>query len=161
MDIKKKKHKLLGYGVQASKSSLHHKNIQANYYRLNDQEAQKYIEELFATVMEKEVTRFEMKGRIGKVGTRSRPIRIEIDDHVYRRSLLRKASSLKDNKNFENIFLVPDLTRKQQEEDKMLRDKLKEYRNGGVDGVKINRGCIVRMDGNNRVVLFGTDPSVQ
>ena len=128
---------------------------------MDEQETKKCIEDVFATIMDKEMTRFEAKGRIGKIGTKCRPVRVEIEDYVYRRNLMKKANNLKDNKNYEKIFVSPDLTRKQQEEDKTLRDKLKEYRNAGIEGVKINRGCIIRMDGSNRVVLFGAPPSAQ
>ena len=128
---------------------------------MGDNEARKYVEEMFATIMEKEVTSLDWKGRIGRVGSKCRPIRVGIEDHVYRRTLMKKARSLRDSKEYEKIFISPDLTRKQQEDDKTLRDKLKEFRNEGIEGVKINRGSIIRMDGSNRVVLFGAGPPMQ
>ena len=48
---------------------------------------------------------------------------------------------------FEKIYISPDLTRKQQEKDKKLRDMVKEYRVQGMTGVKIVRGKIVRWYG--------------
>ena len=53
--------------------------------------------------------------------------------------------------------MVPDLTRKQQEEDKQLRDKLKEFRGNGMEGIKISKGCIVKEQGSDRQVLFGVE----
>ena len=50
--------------------------------------------------------------------------------------------------------MVPDLTRKQQEEDKQLRDKLKEFRGNGMEGIKISKGCIVKEEGSDREVLL-------
>ena len=40
------------------------------------------------------------------------------------------------------VFITPDLTRKQQEVDKKLRDKLKELRTIGSDEYRIKRGKI-------------------
>ena len=100
----------------------------------------------------------EVKGRIGKVNDKSaRPVRIEIESPEARRLILKKASTLKSNKKYEKIYVVPDLTRKQQEEDKQLRDKLKEYRRQGMEGIKISRGCIVKEEGSGREVLFGIE----
>ena len=70
---------------------------------------------------------------------------------------MKKAKTLKEDRKFEKIFVSPDLTRKQQEEDKTLRDKLKEFRNQGMLGIKISKGCIVREQGNSREVLYGAD----
>jgi len=51
---------------------------------------------------------------------------------------------LKDTTGFENIYLCPDLTRNQQEEDKKLRDQVRDFRGkGGHDRVKISRGQVV------------------
>ena len=49
---------------------------------------------------------------------------------------------LSNSDNFKDIFISPDLTRKQAEEDKKLRLKLKEIRMKGevLDGVKISKG---------------------
>ena len=58
---------------------------------------------------------------------------------------------LSNSENFKNIFISPDLTRKQAEEDRKLRLKLKEIRIKGevLDGVKISKGRIVgRVDGH-------------
>ena len=64
---------------------------------------------------------------------------------------------LSNSENFKDIFISPDLTRKQAEEDRKLRLKLKEIRIKGevLDGVKISKGRIVgRVDGH---VIY--DPS--
>ena len=49
---------------------------------------------------------------------------------------------LSNSENFKDIFISPDLTRKQAEEDRKLRQKLKEIRIKGevLDGVKISKG---------------------
>jgi len=64
---------------------------------------------------------FTVLGRVGKLdGAKIRPVRICIEDADIRRKLLKKASSLKNNKEYEKIYVSPDLTTKQQEEDKKL-----------------------------------------
>jgi len=66
---------------------------------------------------------------VGKVdGAKIRPVRICIEDADIRRKILKKANSLKDNKKFEKIYIYisPDLTKKQQEEDKKLREIVKD-----------------------------------
>ena len=60
-------------------------------------------------------------------------------------------SKLSNSENFKDIFISPDLTRKQAEEDRKLRLKLKEIRikEEVLDGVKISKGRIVgRVDGH-------------
>ena len=44
---------------------------------------------------------------------------------------------------FKKVFITPDLTRKQQEVDNKLRDKLKELRTNGSDEYRIKRGKII------------------
>jgi len=66
---------------------------------------------------------FTVLGRVGKVdGANIRPVRICIEDADIRRKLLKKASSLTNNNKYEKIYVSPDLTSKQQEEDKNLRE---------------------------------------
>ena len=45
---------------------------------------------------------------------------------------------------FKKVFITPNLTSKQQEVDKKLRDKLKELRTSGSDEYRIKRGKIVK-----------------
>ncbi len=124
-----------------------------------EQETEKKIREMIADMTDKEIyIEIEVKGRIGKINEKSaRPVRVEVESPEERRLLLKKAITLKNNKKYEKIYVVPDLTRKQQEEDKQLRDKLKEYRRQGMQGIKISRGCIVKEEGSGREVLFGIE----
>ena len=129
---------------------------------MTEQETNEFIEEMFTTMMEREKSRYEIKGRIGRSvqSNKCRPMRVEFEDPVYKRNLMKRANTLKRDSKYEKIFLSPDLTRKQQEEDKILRDKVKEYKSQGVEGVKINKGCVIKMEGSKRVVLFGEPPSI-
>jgi hypothetical protein len=53
---------------------------------------------------------------------------------------------------FSKIYIVPDLTRVQQLEDKKIRDQVKKYRQEGEIGVRIERGKIVRGSRGGQVV---------
>ena len=124
---------------------------------MNEQETKDYIEEILTKLMDREKTKTEIKGRIGKPSDKCRPIKVQIEDNIYRRNLLKKAHTLKSEAKFNKIFIAPDLTIQQQKDDKILRDKLKEFKTQGLTGLKINRGCIVKMEGDIRQVLYGAD----
>jgi hypothetical protein len=55
---------------------------------------------------------------------------------------------------FDKIFVSPDLTKLQQAEDKHLRTKLKEIRDGGEKEAKISNGKIVKSVNNQLNVLY-------
>lgn len=99
---------------------------------------------------------FEIVGRIGKseLKDKTRPLRILMEDPIARRKILRGASSLKGKKDFDKVYIVPDHTRKQQEQDKLLRDKVKQFREEGKTGVKISKGEVVQIRGEEKEVLF-------
>jgi len=73
----------------------------------------------------------QVLGRIGKAGGKPRPIRVNLGNCENRRRLLLKAKILKDIIGFENIYVCPDLTRNQQEEDKKLCDQVRDFRSKG------------------------------
>src|SRR5277367_6584564 len=125
---------------------------------LSDTETKDFLEGMFCKIMDNERSKFEVKGRIGKTGDKCRPLRIEFEEPVYKRGILKKANTLKQESKYERIYICPDLTRKQQEEDKTLRDKVKEFRNQGMVGVKINRGCVVKMEGSKGKYSLGRLP---
>lgn len=99
---------------------------------------------------------FEIVGRVGKseITDKTRPLRILMEDPVARRRILKGASSLKTKKDFDKIYIVPDHTRKQQEQDKILRDKVKQFRAEGKTGVKISKGEVIQIRGEEKEVLF-------
>ena len=142
MERDKRKNNLVIMGIDESK---------------NEQETKEFVEEIFSKLLEHDMVEYEVKGRIGKVRDKCRPVRVEVINASGRRQIMKKAKTLKEDRKFEKIFVSPDLTRKQQEENKTLRDKLKEFRNQGMLGIKISKGCIVREQGNSREVLYGAD----
>ena len=94
---------------------------------------------------------FEM---VGKPGSQKGPVRIVFRTLEDRKDILVKAKELKKDKNFEKVYIMPDLTKMQQEEDKKLRDKLKDIRSAGESEAEINKGQIVKFSGGHRQVLF-------
>ena len=86
-------------------------------------------------------------GRVGiaRQSNKERPYRICIEDNEARHKTFKGATSLKQTEEFKNVYIMPDLTRKQQEADKKIRDKLKELRSQGEQNVKIHKGDIVKM----------------
>jgi hypothetical protein len=97
---------------------------------------------------------FEYVGRVGRKATRPRPIRIKLGSMEAKRGLLTRAKNLRDITKFSRIYISNDLTRLQQEHDKKLRDKLREFREEGKLGVKISNGTIVQYVDGRQVVLF-------
>jgi len=74
---------------------------------------------------------------VGKKGDNVRPIRIKLENFKDRRKMLKKASSLRTDKDFERVYVVPDLTRQQQDLDRKLREKLNSFKQQGESDAKI------------------------
>ena len=88
---------------------------------------------------------------------RNRLVSLKMESVAVKWRVVSESWKLSNSENFKDIFISPDLTRKQAEEDRKLRLKLKEIRMKGevLDGVKISKGRIVgRVDGH---VIY--DPS--
>ena len=96
--------------------------------------------------------------RIGmKKADKVRPIRLVVKSLEGKIEIIKRAKQLKDSNDFKKIFISPDLTRKQQLEDKELRDKLKACRQEDHSGARIiiNGGKIVmEKEHGQRIVLF-------
>ena len=88
---------------------------------------------------------------------RNRLVSLKMESVAVKWRVVSGSRKLSNSANIKDIFISPDLTRKQAEEDRKLRLKLKEIRIKGevLDGVKISKGRIVgRVDGH---VIY--DPS--
>ena len=82
---------------------------------------------------------------------KSRLISLRMESVADKWRVIADSRKLSSSSRFKDIFISPDLTRKQAEEDRKLRLKLKEIRAKGdfPEGVKISRGRIVgRVDGH-------------
>jgi hypothetical protein len=115
------------------------------------------VENLVKDLMEGEYVKIQVGERIGRKEGKVRPIRIVVEDVVHRRKILSKAKELKNMVGKERTYIVPDLTRKQQEDDRKLRDQVKIFKGRGDVGVKIVKGQVVKGDGRDREVLFRLD----
>ena len=82
---------------------------------------------------------------------KSRLISVKMESVADKWRVIADSRKLSSSTSLKDIFISPDLTRKQAKEDRKLRLKLKEIRAKGdfPDGVKISRGRIVgRVDGH-------------
>lgn len=92
--------------------------------------------------------------RLGRKSDKIRPIRVTLSNLDAKYEILAKARTLKMYEEYKRVFCVPDLTRKQQGEDKVLRSKLKEMRECGDKDVRIKRGKIVKNVNGAEVIVF-------
>lgn len=99
----------------------------------------------------------ERMHRIGKiVEGKPRPVKVMLKTAVDgKKEILSRAKQLKDYEEYKRIFISPDLTRKQQEKDKELRQNLKRIRESGESEAKIKFGKIVKNGrGGKEEVLY-------
>ena len=89
--------------------------------------------------------------RIGKRSgedspTRNRLMCVVFSDQKGKDEILRNARHLKDSTDeaLKDIFITPDLTQKQREQDKQLREELRRRRENGEQDLVIRRGRIVK-----------------
>ena len=71
-----------------------------------------------------------------------------------KKEMLQRAKNLKDNDTLKKIYITPDLTRKQQEVDKKLRDNLKRLRVDGESTAKMQGGKVVKNGEGTQVVIL-------
>jgi hypothetical protein len=91
-------------------------------------EERKAVETILEELIPEMEIKYEIMGRVGRQEQSiARPLRVHIQDSEQRRRILNRGKQLKaaDDDMLKRIYLAPDLTRMQQEEDKKLRDKLK------------------------------------
>ena len=77
-------------------------------------------------------------------GDKPRLMRVTVESTVIKKDVLSKARSLRNSRdeNLSKVFISPDLTPKEREVNKKLRDELRTRRNNG-DNVMIRNGKIV------------------
>ena len=122
-----------------------------------EKEERKVVETILEELIPEVEIKYEIMGRVGRQEQLiPRPLRIHIQDGEHRRRLLNRGKQLKtaEDDTLKKIYLAPDLTRLQQEEDKKLRDKLKELRNSGSKNIRITKGEIVTEEGGKREIVF-------
>ena len=86
--------------------------------------------------------------RIGKVVEgRNRLIRVILSSEDCKDRVLREARQLRNASEFKNVYVNPDLTLRQRQEGKRLREELKRRRELGED-VVLRHGSIASKSGN-------------
>ncbi len=132
----------------------------------NDQADRLAVDRVLGALVEELEIKYEIIGRVGRLDKenevrKDRPLRIRIEDIEDKRRLLSRSKKLKESKDefLHKVYMAPDMTRIQQEEDKTMRDKLKEIREKDVkdkvqSSVKIAKGEIVRVHNGVKEVLF-------
>lgn len=96
----------------------------------------------------------EEKIKDGKI----RPIRVKVATVESKAEILKRAKELK-NSGFKNVYIAPDLTRKQQLVDKELREKLKQFRDEANEDEKrsfrIKSGKIIKNEkGKQEITVY-------
>ena len=84
--------------------------------------------------------------RLGKKGDKSRLLKITVDSELSKASILRNCTKLRGSdvpKSLEKVFVTPDLTAKEREHNKSLRNQLAELNKDGRN-YRIKNGKIVR-----------------
>ena len=115
------------------------------------------VAEILGSGLSMDPTRhIEMMMRLGKkIDGKIRPLRLRLKTLEGRREMLTRAKNLRHIERFKKLFITPDLTKRQQETDKILRMKLREFRDGGESSAKISYGKIIKNGpGGIEQVLF-------
>jgi len=126
LEIEKKRTNIIFHGVKESDDVAEDvkkvRDILSNGLHLD---CERHLGEMYRIGMKKE--------------DKVRPIRLVVKSLEGKIEIIKRAKQLKDSSEFKKIFISPDLTRKQQLEDKELRDKLKSFRHDDHSGARITR----------------------
>ena len=96
--------------------------------------------------IEIKVEKFELARLGNKINAgKARSIKIELDKEEDKYKILKGAGKIKnvEDENLKKIIISPDMTIKQRELDRNLREELKNRRQAGETNIKIKNGRIV------------------
>lgn len=120
------------------------------------------LEEIFSSGLKMDIKRHIEDGTVSRIGKftegKTRPLRVKITSFASRSEILKRSMNLKDCKEFDRVFISHDLTRKQQQVDKDLRDRAKKFKEDGEVGVKIKSGKVVKNISGGKVVVLYQPP---
>lgn len=112
-----------------------------------DEETDKIeVGKVLGKLVEEVAVTFEVLGRIGKKGDKARPIRVKLRDMMDKGRILGRAKKLRNISEMSMVYVAPDLTLFQQQEDRKLREEVKRLREMGVQNVRISKGKILAGD---------------
>ena len=84
--------------------------------------------------------------RLGKKEEdRTRLLKVTLESVKNKREILMKAKKLREAERWERVFVTPDLTPKERQQNKELREELKQRTKDGEEGLVIRRGKIVKL----------------
>ena len=107
------------------------------------------------TAMLREVMKINVSAsksfRVGKRHTdRPRLLIVTLDNPASKHDILRYAPQLRNSDTYGNIYISPDLTQKEREANKKLREELSSRRKAGESNLVIKGGRIVQVPGKSR-----------
>ena len=130
MEIEKRKFNLILHGIKESENG--------------DDGDVDLVNEILRSISIDPVRHVDGVSRVRHAATdKVRPTRIKVKTLEGRSEILKRAKNLKHG-SFKRVYISPDLTRRQQEVDKDLRQKLKSFREGSEPNAKIRGGKIVK-----------------
>ena len=151
LDIERRKINLIFHGIKESGQQAISEN-EKHPDEIMIEEVLKYGLKLNAGRQIDEVS------RIGKpVEGKIRPVKVKVKSMDSKIEILKRAKDLKNSK-FSRVFIANDLTRKQQQFDKDLRDRVKKYREEGIASARIKSGKIVKNEEDGQVVILYQPP---
>lgn len=91
-----------------------------------------------------EITKFMRLGQIQQ--NKARPVLISIKDTEQRDAFLARSKKLRTaNSYFNNVYIAPDYTPKERDENRKLVEQLRARRNNGEEFLTIRRGKIIKV----------------
>ena len=84
--------------------------------------------------------------RLGKKEEgRTRLLKVALESVKRKREILTKAKKLREAERWKKVFVTPDLTPKERQQNKVLREELKRRTEEGEECLVIRRGKITRL----------------
>lgn len=122
----------------------------------NEGEDQEFIKDMFTRLVgAKGVRAMDSVERIGKRdANKIRPIRVVLKNTETKFDILKAASELKNHPEYKDVYIMTDLTRKQQEAEKNLKKVFKEYKDQGEKDIRIKKGKVIKNVNGEEVTLF-------
>lgn len=113
------------------------------------------VREILGEVMKIEEADISNPVRLGKVGgNKPRYLRVTVVSEEKKWRILKKTKELNKNKDEKErkkwIYINPDYTTKQREENKALREEMRRRKEGGEKDLIIRKGKIVQLDPKER-----------
>ena len=139
MERFKRRNNLIIYGLEENG-----KKDREEAQKIDEDKVKKILLELEITVARLNIARL---GRDAKTDGKPRPVKVELENEAEKYKILKKASNIRSTnvEEFKKIVISGDMTLKQRELDKNLREELKERRMNGERNLKIRNGKVVEI----------------